>query len=115
MDRQSLRDWVYRFNQAGPEGLHDHKSPGAVPQLTAVERVALAEIVEAGPDSDGVVRWRRLDPQDLVVAFDVMEHIEPHCLDDVLAHIQSKALKHAVFLIANVPAKSFCQTSETLI
>ena len=48
MDRQSLRDWVYRFNQAGPEGLHDHKSPGAVPQLTAVERVALAEIVEAG-------------------------------------------------------------------
>ena len=40
MDRQSLRDWVYRFNQAGPEGLHDHKSPGAVPQLTAVERVS---------------------------------------------------------------------------
>ena len=39
MDRQSLRDWVYRFNQAGPEGLHDHKSPGAVPKLTAVERV----------------------------------------------------------------------------
>ncbi len=43
MDHQSLRDWVYRFNQAGPEGLHDHKSPGAVPQLTAVERVALRE------------------------------------------------------------------------
>ena len=68
MDRQSLRDWVYRFNQAGPEGLHDHKSPGAVPQLTAVERVALAEIVEAGPDpdSDGVVRWRRLDLKEVI-------------------------------------------------
>ena len=68
MDRQSLRDWVYRFNEAGPAGLHDRKSPGAVPKLTAVERMALAEIVEAGPDpdSDGVVRWRRTDLKEVI-------------------------------------------------
>ena len=68
MDRQSLRDWVYRFNEAGPEGLHDRKSPGAVAKLTAAERAALAEIVEAGPDpdSDGVVRWRRIDLKEVI-------------------------------------------------
>ena len=43
MDRQSLRDWVYRFNQAGPEGLHDHKSPGAVPQLSERLKSVLCE------------------------------------------------------------------------
>ena len=68
MDRQSLRDWVYRFNEVGPEGLHDRKPPGAVAKLTAAERAALAEIVEAGPDpdSDGVARWRRLDLKEVI-------------------------------------------------
>jgi putative transposase len=68
MDRQSLRDWVYRFNEAGPEGLHDRKPPGAVAKLTAAERAVLAEIVEAGPDpdSDGVVRWRRIDLKEVI-------------------------------------------------
>ena len=28
MDRQTLRDWVYRFNEQGPEGLIDRKSSG---------------------------------------------------------------------------------------
>ena len=28
MDRQTLRDWVHRFNAEGPEGLIDRKSPG---------------------------------------------------------------------------------------
>ena len=26
MDRQTLRDWVHRFNGAGPEGLFDHRA-----------------------------------------------------------------------------------------
>ena len=29
MDRQSLCNWVHRFNADGPEGLHDRKPPGA--------------------------------------------------------------------------------------
>lgn len=28
MDRQTLRDWVHRFNEAGPEGLFDHRAAG---------------------------------------------------------------------------------------
>ena len=27
MDRQTLRDWVHRFNAAGPAGLLDRKAP----------------------------------------------------------------------------------------
>jgi transposase len=68
MDRQSLRDWVHRFNADGPEGLHDLKPPGAVPKLTAAEKSALAALVEAGPDRqvDGVVRWRRIDLKEVI-------------------------------------------------
>ena len=28
MDRQTLRDWVHRFNEAGPDGLLDNWSKG---------------------------------------------------------------------------------------
>src|ERR1700726_1134468 len=38
MDRQTLRDWVHRFNQYGPEGLIDIKPPRA-----AVEALRGAE------------------------------------------------------------------------
>ena len=63
MDRQSLCNWVHRFNAEGPEGLHDRKAPGAVPKLTMSEKAELAALVEAGsdPQADGVVRWRRID------------------------------------------------------
>jgi len=68
MDRQSLCNWVHRFNADGPEGLHDHKPPGAVPKLTAAEKAELAVLVEAGPDwqVDGVVRWRRIDLKEVI-------------------------------------------------
>ncbi len=63
MDRQTLRDWVYRFNEEGPEGLLDRKANGASPKLTAYQLADLAAVVESGPDpaSDGIVRWRRMD------------------------------------------------------
>jgi len=68
MDRQTLRDWVHRFNAAGPEGLKDVWSAGPEPRLSAAQKVALAEIVETGPDPsvDGVVRWRRVDLQRVI-------------------------------------------------
>ncbi len=68
MDRQSLCDWVHRFNADGPEGLHDLKPPGAVPKLTAAEKAELAALVEAGPDPeiDSVVRWRRIDLKEVI-------------------------------------------------
>jgi transposase len=63
MDRQTLRDWVHRFNASGPEGLLDNWTGGPKPRLSAEQLAAFAKIVEAGPDRkiDGVVRWRRVD------------------------------------------------------
>ena len=63
MDRQTLRDWVHRFNQAGPEGLLDAWTSGPTPPLSPDRRSEFAALVEAGPDTqaDGVARWRPID------------------------------------------------------
>src|SRR6266404_1337593 len=49
MDRQTLRDWVHRYNAAGLVGLRNLKSPGPGSKLTARQQAELAELVEAGP------------------------------------------------------------------
>jgi len=66
MDRQTLRDWVHRYNAEGLAGLRDRAAPGAKPRLTAAQKMELATLVEAGPDRalHGVVRWRRVDLRD---------------------------------------------------
>jgi transposase len=66
MDRQTLRDWVHRYNAEGLRGLYDLKRPGPRPKLTADQMAELGRLVEAGPDptDHGVVRWRRLDLRD---------------------------------------------------
>ena len=63
MDRQTLRDWVHRFNEEGPEGLINRPGAGRPRLLNETQMGELARIVEVGPDpaSDGVVRWRRID------------------------------------------------------
>jgi len=63
MDRQTLRDWVHRFNEQGPAGLINIKPPGRPSRLSAEQKEALCELVEAGPDplEHGVVRWRCVD------------------------------------------------------
>jgi len=68
MDRQTLRDWVHRYNAEGVAGLVDRPRPGRPPRLTAEEVEALVAIVEAGPDVavHGVVRWRCVDLQGVV-------------------------------------------------
>ena len=60
---QIVRDWVLKFNAAGPDGLIDCWAPGPTPKLTAAHRQALAAMIEAGPTpaSHGVVRWRLID------------------------------------------------------
>jgi transposase len=68
MDRQTLCDWVHRFNECGPEGLKDSWSKGNPPRLSAAQLAEFAELVETGPDraTNGVVRWRRIDLQRVV-------------------------------------------------
>lgn len=78
MDRQTLRDWVHRFNEDGPEGLIDRTSTGRKPRLTTEQLASLGEIVAAGPDPaiDGVVRWRCADLVNLIkTRFDVEYHV----------------------------------------
>jgi transposase len=63
MDRQTLRDWVHRYNAEGLGGLFNRPLPGRQPRLSSAQMQELATIVETGPDpaSDGMVRWRRID------------------------------------------------------
>lgn len=50
MDRQTLGDWVHRFNDEGPEGLINRKGPERGRRLTQAQMRELAELVETGPD-----------------------------------------------------------------
>jgi transposase len=66
MDRQTLRDWVHRYNAEGLAGLADRPRPGPTSRLTDTQMAEMAKWVEDGPDlaKDGVVRWRRADLRD---------------------------------------------------
>lgn len=63
MDRQTLRDWVIRYNEHGPDGLSDRWGDGRPPRLNAHEEEELARIVLAGPDpeADGISAYTRED------------------------------------------------------
>jgi transposase len=66
MDRQTLRDWVHRYNDLGPEGLHDQpRRNGSPSRLSVAQQAQVAAWVAEGPDlqRDGVVRWRCVDLQ----------------------------------------------------
>ena len=71
MDRQTLRDWVIRYNEHGIAGLSDlPKRGGAAPKLSVEEKAVLAGWVQQGPDlaEDGVVRWRLRDLRERILA-----------------------------------------------
>src|SRR6266851_6888084 len=65
MDRQTLRDWVHRYNAAGVRGLKSRRHPGRAPALSELQRAELLDLVIQGPDPqlNGVVRWRCVDLQ----------------------------------------------------
>ena len=68
MDRQTLRDWVHRYNDAGIEGLKSRSAPGRAPALTDAQKAVLKALVIQGPDpvTHKVVRWRCVDLRDEV-------------------------------------------------
>jgi transposase len=69
MDRQTLRDWVHRYNEMGVDGLRSRRAPGPAPKLTAAQMQEFRAVVVAGPDPavHHVVRWRCVDLRDEVV------------------------------------------------
>jgi len=52
MDRQTLRDWVLRYNEHGIGGLTDRWGDGRPPTFDAQEQAELVRIVLAGPDPE---------------------------------------------------------------
>ena len=77
MDRQTLRDWVHRYNAQGVAGLRDASRSGRPAALSAEQMQELNGLVLAGPDlaRDGVVRWRCSDLRGQIKArFEVEVH-----------------------------------------
>ena len=67
MDRQTLRDWVHRYNELGLNGLRNRPNRGAPPRkLAAAQEQQVAAWVRQGPDRERhkVVRWRLVDLRD---------------------------------------------------
>jgi transposase len=78
MDRQTLRDWVHRYNVCGVRGLKSRRKPGRAPLLTQMQKAELLDLVLAGPDPErhGVVRWRCVDLQaEVERRFSVKVHV----------------------------------------
>ncbi len=78
MDRQTLRDWVHRYNAQGLQGLTNRPKRGAPKRkLTAAQEAEVADWVRAGPtwQVHKVVRWRCCDLRDEIARrFDVTMH-----------------------------------------
>jgi putative transposase len=66
MDRQTLREWVHRYNADGLDGLSDQpRRNGPLPRLSAAQQAEVEAWVDEGAnlERDGVVRWRCVDLQ----------------------------------------------------
>jgi transposase len=63
MDRQTLRDWVHRYNAEGVAGLKDRPRRGRPPRLDDGQQAALKVLVLKGPKlaRDGCIAWRWRD------------------------------------------------------
>jgi transposase len=70
MTRQTLRDWVHRYNAEGVAGLRSRTGPGRPPRLTDGQMEELKAIVINGPDPERhkVVRWRCVDLREEITA-----------------------------------------------
>ena len=107
MDRQTLRDWVIRFNEQGADGLINIPSPGMPPKLNAIHRAFLARIVEEGPIPaiHGVVRWRACD-----LIMRLHEEFGLSVSDDTIY----RALKTLGFSHVSARPKAYKQNAEAM-
>ena len=99
-----IAPWVVQFAQeGGVRSLFDYgcgKGTLRPAVLALAPDLIVAEYDPAMPGKD-----RTPDPCDVVVCIDVLEHVEPDCLHDVLSHIQALGLGGAFFIIDTVPAQ----------
>jgi transposase len=107
MDRQTLRDWVIRFNEQGPDGLINRPSPGAPGKLTDAHKAFLARLVEEGPIPavHGVVRWRACD-----LIMRLYEEFGMSVSDDTVY----RALKELGFSHVSARPKAYKQDPEAM-
>src|SRR5881396_2416728 len=107
MDRQTLRDWVIRFNERGPDGLINIPSPGVPPKLGKKHRAFLARLVDEGPIPavHGVVRWRACD-----LIMRLHEEFGISVSDDTVY----RALKELGFSHVSARPKAYKQNAETM-
>src|SRR5436305_15109016 len=107
MDRQTLRDWVIRFNEQGPDGLVNIPSPGVPPKLDDTHKAFLARIVEEGPIPavHGVVRWRACD-----LIMRLHEEFGLSVSDDTIY----RALKDLSFSHVSARPKAYRQNAEAM-
>ena len=107
MDRQTLRDWVIRFNEQGPDGLINIPSPGVPPKLDDEHKAFLARLVEEGPIPavHGVVRWRACD-----LIMQLHEEFGLSVSDDTIY----RALKDLGFSHVSARPKAYTQDPEAM-
>src|SRR6266853_560080 len=107
MNRQTLRDWVIRFNDQGRDGLINIPSPGVPPKLDAIHRAFLARLVEEGPIPavHGVVRWRACD-----LIMRLHEEFGLSVSDDTIY----RALKTLGFSHVSARPKAYKQNAEAM-
>jgi putative transposase len=117
MQRQTLRDWVHRYNASGLAGLSNReRRNGPAPRLTSEQRAEFAQWVEQGADfaRDGVVRWRCVDlkrrlAQEFKVAYHertvgkLLRNLSFRRLSVRPRHPQSRPEEQAVFSASSPP------------
>jgi transposase len=112
MDRQTLCDWVHRYNADGLAGLADRPRPGRQPRLAEAQRSEVAKWVEDGPDlkTNGVVRWRCADLRDRIAAkFNV--HLHERSVGKLLKKLNGPGLA----AVATAPLVLAAAATATLV
>jgi len=66
MDRQTLRDWVHRYNAEGVDGLYSRESPGRPPALSAEQMEELRKGRFVVPSYQRGYRWSEQEVGQLV-------------------------------------------------
>src|SRR5262245_18616208 len=107
MDRQTLRDWVIRFNERGADGLINIPSAGVPPKLKAMHEAFLARLTEEGPIRaiHGVVRWGACD-----LIMRMCDEVGLSVSDDKIY----RALKKLGFSHMSARPKAYKQSAEAM-